>query len=54
MSTSPDALVVGPMKAGTSWIHDYLESRGDVVPIRQGSCRLIISEDNDAPILRGT
>jgi len=31
MSTSPDALVVGPMKAGTSWIHDYLESRGDVV-----------------------
>ena len=26
----PNALVVGPMKAGTSWIHDYLQSRGDV------------------------
>jgi len=28
--TLPKALVVGPMKAGTSWIHDYLERRGDV------------------------
>lgn len=24
-------LFIGPMKAGTSWIHDYLESRGDVI-----------------------
>ena len=27
----PNVIVVGPMKAGTSWIHDYLEYRGDVV-----------------------
>lgn len=26
----PSALVIGPMKAGTSWIQDYLLSRGDV------------------------
>jgi hypothetical protein len=26
----PTALVVGPQKAGTTWIHSYLESRGDV------------------------
>lgn len=26
----PGALVIGPMKAGTSWIQDYLEWRGDV------------------------
>lgn len=24
------ALVIGPMKAGTTWIHDYLAARGDV------------------------
>ena len=29
-ATLPDALVVGPMKCGTSWIHDYLEARGDI------------------------
>lgn len=35
MSRLPTALVVGPMKAGTSWIQDYMESRGDVrVPDR--------------------
>jgi len=26
----PDALVVGPQRAGTTWIHQYLASRGDV------------------------
>lgn len=26
----PTALVIGPMKAGTTWIHDYLAWRGDV------------------------
>lgn len=26
----PNALVVGPMKAGTTWIQDYMQSRGDV------------------------
>ncbi|MBP0484460.1 sulfotransferase family protein [Sagittula salina] len=26
----PRAMVVGPMKAGTSWIHEYLAWRGDV------------------------
>lgn len=26
----PDCLVVGPQRAGTTWIHSYLESRGDV------------------------
>lgn len=26
----PDCLVIGPQKAGTTWIHQYLESRGDV------------------------
>lgn len=26
----PNALVIGPQKAGTSWIHAYLKSRGDV------------------------
>lgn len=30
MNTLPKALVVGPMKAGTSWVHDYLHVRGDV------------------------
>lgn len=28
--TLPDALVIGPMKAGTTWIQDYLAARGDV------------------------
>jgi hypothetical protein len=28
--TLPTVLVVGPMKAGTTWIHDYLAWRGDV------------------------
>ncbi|WP_196259675.1 sulfotransferase family protein [Pelagibacterium limicola] len=28
--TLPTALVIGPMKAGTTWMHDYLEARGDV------------------------
>ncbi|WP_170335428.1 sulfotransferase domain-containing protein [Ruegeria arenilitoris] len=28
--TKPTALVVGPMKCGTSWIHEYFESRGDI------------------------
>ena len=26
----PNALVVGPMKAGSTWVHDYLSYRGDV------------------------
>lgn len=26
----PSALVIGPMKCGTSWIQKYLESRGDI------------------------
>lgn len=26
----PNALVIGPQKAGTTWIHRYLEARGDV------------------------
>ena len=26
----PDALVVGPQRTGTTWIHRYLEHRGDV------------------------
>lgn len=28
--TLPTALVIGPMKAGTTWVHDYLIWRGDV------------------------
>jgi hypothetical protein len=28
--TQPTALVIGPQKAGTTWIHDYLQDRGDV------------------------
>ena len=28
--TLPTALVIGPMKAGTTWIHEYLAWRGDV------------------------
>lgn len=28
--TLPTALVIGPMKAGTTWVHDYLAWRGDV------------------------
>jgi hypothetical protein len=28
--TLPDVLIVGPMRAGTSWIQDYLRARGDV------------------------
>ena len=28
--TVPNAMVVGPMKAGSTWIHDYLSARGDV------------------------
>ena len=27
----PNALIVGPMKAGTSWLYEYLASRDDVV-----------------------
>ena len=27
---SPTALVVGPTKCGTTWIHEYLEGRGDI------------------------
>lgn len=30
MQNLPNALVIGPMKAGTSWIHKYLETRGDI------------------------
>ncbi len=26
----PDCLVIGPQKAGTTWIHEYLRSRGDI------------------------
>jgi hypothetical protein len=26
----PNALVIGPMKSGTTWIQDYMQSRGDV------------------------
>lgn len=26
----PDALIIGPMKAGTSWIQDFMESRSEV------------------------
>lgn len=26
----PSALVIGPMKSGTSWIQNYLEARGDI------------------------
>lgn len=26
----PNALIVGPMKAGTSWLYEYLKSRNDV------------------------
>ena len=26
----PDMLAVGPMKAGTTWLHEYLYARGDV------------------------
>jgi len=26
----PSALVIGPQKAGTTWIHHYFESRGDI------------------------
>lgn len=29
-SSLPSALVIGPQKAGTTWIHRYLELRGDV------------------------
>ena len=28
---SRKVLFIGPMKAGTTWIHEYLQSRGDVV-----------------------
>lgn len=28
--TLPTALIIGPMKAGTTWIYDYLSWRGDV------------------------
>lgn len=28
--TLPDAIVIGPQKAGTTWIHRYLEGRDDV------------------------
>lgn len=30
MSSRPNALIIGPMKAGTTWIQDYMEARGDV------------------------
>lgn len=31
MSTNgPDFLVIGPMKSGTTWMHDYLAWRGDI------------------------
>lgn len=30
MTTLPDALVIGPMKGGSTWIHDYLNARRDV------------------------
>lgn len=30
MTLLPDALVIGPMKGGPTWIHDYLTARGDV------------------------
>lgn len=30
MSKLPGALVIGPMKAGTTWIQDYMEARADV------------------------
>ena len=30
LSDVPVQLVVGPMKAGTTWIHEYLMTRGDV------------------------
>jgi len=26
----PDVLAIGPMKAGTTWLHEYLKSRGDI------------------------
>jgi hypothetical protein len=28
--SKPDAMVIGPMKAGTTWLYSYLISRGDV------------------------
>ncbi len=31
MNCHPNVLFVGPMRAGTSWIHSYLSFRGDVV-----------------------
>lgn len=33
--TLPTAMVVGPMKAGTTWIHEYFLARGDVCLPRQ-------------------
>jgi hypothetical protein len=30
-SELPKALVIGPMKAGTTWVHSYLDRRGDVI-----------------------
>lgn len=30
LKARPDALAIGPMKAGTTWLHDYLAARGDV------------------------
>ena len=30
MDALPDTIVIGPQKGGTTWIHRYLESRGDV------------------------
>lgn len=30
MKHRPDALVIGPMKAGTTWLHNYLEQQGNV------------------------
>ena len=31
----PDVLIVGPQKAGTTWIHDLLAARGDIALPRQ-------------------
>lgn len=28
--TKPGFIFIGPMKAGTTWVHDYLYSRGDI------------------------
>lgn len=30
MNIKPDALIIGPMKAGTTWVYDYFTHRGDI------------------------